>query len=298
MDPLIASSLIAGATSLIGQGATNAVNRGLSGYSYKKDLEQWHRQNEYNSPKQQMARLKAAGLNPNLVYGTGSVGNTTGQGPSYQKPDFKLDTKVDALPMMGQYQNIKQSQAQTDNIEADTLNKQTENYNKILQQQVLIKQAEKLGIDIEQLKALNPVLLDKLNQEVESTGLDIKQKKTIQPYQAQITENEAKASEFQSELIKQQIEEKRGNISLQKVQGRKMEEEIKNISQQRLQMIQDTIWKAKENELRSLGIDSKDNPLFKVISRILINQEGQEPGAIIKWLDANKPSEWIKKLSE
>lgn len=39
----------------------------------------WRLANDYNHPIQQMERLKAAGLNPNLVYGSGSVtGNTTG----------------------------------------------------------------------------------------------------------------------------------------------------------------------------------------------------------------------------
>lgn len=41
---------------------------------------QWNRkmvreQNEYNSPAQQMARYRAAGLNPNLIYGQGNSGN-------------------------------------------------------------------------------------------------------------------------------------------------------------------------------------------------------------------------------
>lgn len=33
----------------------------------------WHLQNEYNSPRAQMARLKEAGLNPNLVYDNGAT---------------------------------------------------------------------------------------------------------------------------------------------------------------------------------------------------------------------------------
>lgn len=38
----------------------------------------WSLANDYNSPVSQMERLKVAGLNPNLVYGSGSVaGNTT-----------------------------------------------------------------------------------------------------------------------------------------------------------------------------------------------------------------------------
>lgn len=39
----------------------------------KWNLEQWHRQNQYNLPSNQMQRLQAAGLNPNLIYGSGSA---------------------------------------------------------------------------------------------------------------------------------------------------------------------------------------------------------------------------------
>lgn len=34
----------------------------------KLNLEQWHRENEYNSPSAQMARYIEAGLNPSLIY--------------------------------------------------------------------------------------------------------------------------------------------------------------------------------------------------------------------------------------
>lgn len=42
------------------------------------NLEQWQRENDYNSPTSQMARLRAAGLNPDLMYGQGSTGNSAG----------------------------------------------------------------------------------------------------------------------------------------------------------------------------------------------------------------------------
>lgn len=52
----------------------------LAEYSYAKDLEMWNRANAYNDPSAQMKRLEGAGLNPNLVYGHGSVaGNTSTQ---------------------------------------------------------------------------------------------------------------------------------------------------------------------------------------------------------------------------
>lgn len=44
----------------------------------KMAMQAWNLANDYNHPLQQMARLKEAGLNPLLVYGSGSVtGNTT-----------------------------------------------------------------------------------------------------------------------------------------------------------------------------------------------------------------------------
>ena len=42
-------------------------NFNLAQLQNKWNLEQWNRENEYNSPAQQMARLKAAGLNPDMI---------------------------------------------------------------------------------------------------------------------------------------------------------------------------------------------------------------------------------------
>ncbi|MBD5222421.1 MAG: hypothetical protein HDS70_08680 [Bacteroidales bacterium] len=57
--------------------ATNAANKKLMSYQHDLNLDLWNKNNEYNSPQAQMQRLKAAGLNPNLVYGSGAVGNAS-----------------------------------------------------------------------------------------------------------------------------------------------------------------------------------------------------------------------------
>jgi ribosomal protein L25 (general stress protein Ctc) len=44
-------------------------------YQNKWNLQQWRRNNRYNSPAAQMARFKKAGLNPHLIYGQGTPGN-------------------------------------------------------------------------------------------------------------------------------------------------------------------------------------------------------------------------------
>ena len=46
--------------------------------AYKRQKEFWNMQNAYNTPKAQMERLKAAGLNPALMYGQGNTGNAQG----------------------------------------------------------------------------------------------------------------------------------------------------------------------------------------------------------------------------
>jgi len=56
-----------------------------AGQAWERNIQNWKMQNEYNSPAQQMQRLKEAGLNPNLVYGKGAVGNSASQPAPYQK---------------------------------------------------------------------------------------------------------------------------------------------------------------------------------------------------------------------
>lgn len=54
---------------------SNEYNVAMSEKAYAQNMEMLKYQNAYNSPEQQMARFKAAGLNPNLIYGQGNSGN-------------------------------------------------------------------------------------------------------------------------------------------------------------------------------------------------------------------------------
>ncbi|WGL31348.1 DNA pilot protein [Dipodfec virus UOA04_Rod_967] len=63
----------------------NEYNQRAAELEYKRNLDMWHRQNAYNSPSEQIARLKDADLNPSLMYGNGSssTGNANGM-PEYK----------------------------------------------------------------------------------------------------------------------------------------------------------------------------------------------------------------------
>lgn len=136
-------AIIAGGASLLGsalgfgsQKKTNKANMELAKYqnewqsqenekAYQRNLQMWNLQNEYNSPTQQMARLRSAGLNPNLVYGSGVTGNSTGSTPQYQPVDIK---RAELSPYRGWNQGLtdavsnflafRSNRAQVENMEA------------------------------------------------------------------------------------------------------------------------------------------------------------------------------------
>lgn len=86
-----AAALITGLAGLASGIASNAFGQSSATKSFERQkelmrlqnqyaVENWSRENTYNTPQAQMQRLKAAGLNPNLVYGSGSVGLDTTSG--------------------------------------------------------------------------------------------------------------------------------------------------------------------------------------------------------------------------
>ncbi|AZL82804.1 DNA pilot protein [Apis mellifera associated microvirus 59] len=90
-------------------------------------------ENDYNSPQNQMARLKSAGLNPNLVYGNGSAVNTSAavrpsSGGSYQaRPVNFAGAAADTLLT---YTDMKMKDAQLSNLEEQ---------NNVLKQEAMLK---------------------------------------------------------------------------------------------------------------------------------------------------------------
>lgn len=132
IDPVVGGALIgAGANVISNIGANRAARKwNEKMYSLQKadNMEMWNMQNAYNDPAAQMARLEKAGLNPNLVYGTGAVANQTGSPPSTgdvkpwnpRPPEFDISQAVGRLMQKEQIELLK---AQTDNTKQDGINK-------------------------------------------------------------------------------------------------------------------------------------------------------------------------------
>lgn len=117
-------SLVTGGLSAIG----NAITGGASArkqYQYQSKLmdkqnnfalSMYNMDNRYNSPVMQRARLEQAGLNPNLMYGSGGIQNTSSGAPnsaSGQAPQVDYGRPSEAISNALQYAIVN---AQTDKM--------------------------------------------------------------------------------------------------------------------------------------------------------------------------------------
>lgn len=135
---MIIPAAIAGGAALLGtginamaQGKMNKKTREWNEKMYAQQrtdaLSDWQMQNAYNSPEQQMQRLKDAGLNPNLVYGNGAEAMSAQQPRQSQPgswnpqiPDYSSAGQALGNSLM-QYVDMKQKTAVTDNLKAQNV---------------------------------------------------------------------------------------------------------------------------------------------------------------------------------
>lgn len=147
LSPLAAAAIPAGGDFLtaglnaLTTGMTNRAQRRWSEQMYNRQYQDniafWNRQNEYNSPQAQMKRYQEAGLNPNLIYGSGSSAGTASpintpdvQPVQYRTPDLSgIGNGI--VSTLSRYQDYQIKQAQLDNLKTQ---------NNLMQLEVPIKQ--------------------------------------------------------------------------------------------------------------------------------------------------------------
>lgn len=146
MTPQVLTGLISGvgglASNLFNLGEQRRVNQQQMDFSREmwdkqglREKEFWNMQNAYNDPAAQMQRLQNAGLNPNLVYGSGSAAQSAaplspkqahGASPSAARMD--LGSVVQQTMALAQMKaNIARTEAETKAIESRTVNQEFDN---------------------------------------------------------------------------------------------------------------------------------------------------------------------------
>ena len=113
-----------------------------------KNIEFWKMQNQYNTPAAQMQRLKDAGLNPNLIYGSSPAGASGSAGSIAPSKPAPYAIK-DPSQTIAQMQLLK---AQEDNLNANTYKTQMGG-DLTKEQKELIQGTKQSSIEIKQMES-------------------------------------------------------------------------------------------------------------------------------------------------
>lgn len=201
--------------------------------AYNQNLHMWNETNSYNSPVAQMARLKSAGLNPNLVYGTGSVtGNTTSSVPqleaaSYDAPNIRPYTgwNLGLSDAVGTYMQARSNQAQVTSLEAQTDYVRQQTINEASKTAGIVASSAKSQFDYELAKDLREESVEaaranlmKLQGEAHGavTEANIKSyiHRELQPLQKKYSESQIKQIEASTSKLLQDMDFDKFNYDL------------------------------------------------------------------------------------
>lgn len=127
------STLFSNFMNLAGQGAQYAQSKELAELQNQFNIDMWNRNNEYNTPQAQMKRFSEAGLNPNLIYGMGSPGNSSSppqkvvpQAPDWAKGMSEAAKSFNIEQLKTLRANRKKAEEEAKQSHLDTQNKAEE----------------------------------------------------------------------------------------------------------------------------------------------------------------------------
>lgn len=139
-------------SSLAGIGMQYGLQTALQDRTEQINIRQWERENEYNSPAAQMARLREAGLNPHLAIG-GSVANTAEHAeisngvPNAPNASAALSSAAaNSIQERLLSSEIEKNQAESKNLESQAAEHDA---NTTYKNQTLQLMVDKLGADLD-----------------------------------------------------------------------------------------------------------------------------------------------------
>jgi len=279
--PFPVAAAIAGAAQI----ASNAINASASGNMNRKNrafqrevnaqnrawsLEDWNMQNEYNSPTAQMARFKAAGLNPNLIYGQTNTADGVRNAPAgaNEGKPFHLDTDIGSNTVAA-YQNAKLQDETLKNMEtqrtvmlADVKQKEAATLNTLAQTDLTRTNIARGEFDLalqNSLRGYNVAAAELANIQT-SANIGKTQADT------QFTKNHDARAEI---TTRQGLRESIARIAQMAVQNAKTRQETQNASQTGQMLLLETQLKRLELNLKEMGIQPTDNMLFRMFGQLM-----------------------------
>lgn len=279
LGPLIvAGSQIAGAG--INAAATGAQNRKSREWAtqmynrqYADNVAFWRMQNDYNSPEQQMIRLKAAGLNPNMVYG-GSPGGVAGTADAIKTPDvqptqFRVPEYGSALMNLGAYIDTEIKLAQHDNLRAQ---------NTVLLGEAALKAAQTANVTAQTDQSVFNLGLD---TELRETSAEMRREQLRQAQanrQFTLNEDERKAAQNAAGL-----RESAERVLTMRAERANTREQRGVIIQSLRNLRKDERLKQLEIELRQIGLNPNSPMYMQILGRVLNQTIGNPVEAGVNW---------------
>ena len=172
--------------------------------AFKREMEMWKLQNEYNTPAAQMQRYKDAGLNPMLMYSQGNAGNAN-SAPNVPIPDMSVvpnvsDVMQNASSAVGMLQQFKQMEQIGANISLTRAN------------EALTRQ-----------KTINEAFTPVLNQlDIDTKQFELGQKQQLLPYNLQIAASNA----ANGQLANKQAEFELSSLNPERLRKIKLENDL------------------------------------------------------------------------
>lgn len=249
-----------GAGSSIG-GSLIAANQNKKAMNRQNNFnkEMWELENEYNTPENQMKRLKEAGLNPHLAYGNGTVANTAGSGPrsaNFSPVPYDIGARVSGSIYEGlaAYQDLRIKNAQVDNIQAQTENIEARTG------------TERFRAFLTDLLGQEQAVKTRITGNLESYQYGAADQ-SLRQGAAQLDKTFAELTNLNLDQITRQldIQAKRKGLTQQDIQT-----EIQQA---------DLLYKQMQNAWMKMGVTTSDNPILRVVVRMM-----HEAG-ISKWED-------------
>ena len=141
---------------------TRAYNLSLARQQNAWNIDQWNRENAYNSPQQIMSRLSAAGLNPDMIYSGGASNFTAASSPSLTAGAPATSADMGSLALKPTVGNVIQQSLQDSMLGAQA---------KLISSQSKKADSEREGIDIrnQSIYEIDRATLDKLLEDTKLT---------------------------------------------------------------------------------------------------------------------------------
>lgn len=229
-----------------GQRDANRANERLAQQQNQWNIEQWERQNQYNDPAQQMARLQNAGINPRMIYnqGAASASGNAGDIKGYDRAEAK--NTMEGFNAFDGIMNQYHQAVQTDNVRAST---EVANEEKLLKAQQTLETGVRTANSSQDLKLKNALYEGSIEF----------QKGTIENLQKEIqrkTIDNTTAQGSQDSIIQKHAMDVKN--AMQDLKGKQLQQELQKIT----------------NDMARNGISWSDNVLLRQLAKNGISLQG------------------------